>query len=180
MHSTSKAALLIVFSAFFASLVSACAPTAPETAFNEPDRTANRSVSAASVQPGWMFNTPDYYEFSPLVSNSDPMTQHPHQWDGQNWNTAKWNPRWTPTIAIRKFYNAGIFAAGQPLEPWTKPTVVLGPTFYQLSDLDQRRTLKLLVDYMAYLKEGYSYVSLVDWHTKDVVGAYTAQGMFLN
>ncbi len=180
MQLTSRSALLLVFSVFFASLVGACAPTAPESAFNEPDRTADRSVSAASVMPGWLFNTPDYYEFSPLVSNSDPETQHPHQWDGQDWNPAMWNPRWTPDIAIQKFYNAGIFAAGPALEPWTKPTVVLGPTFYQLSDLDQRRTLKLLVDQREYLKKGYSYVSLVDWHTHDVVGAYTAQGMFLN
>ncbi len=164
---------------FLVSLVSACAPGQPDTAFTEPDRTANRTVAGVEVMPDWYYNTPDYYQFTPLVSNSDPMTQHPHQWDGQDWNPAKWNKRWTPVIAIRKFYNDGIFV-NQSLSAWASPVVELGPRFYQLSDLDQRRTLKLLVDYMAYLKEGYPYVKLVDWHTHDVVGAYTAQGMFLN
>ena len=56
----------------------------------------------------------------------------------------------------------------------------LGPTFYKLSDLDQRRTLKLLTDHGAVFKRGYKIVELVDWWTHDVVGAYTAKGMFLN
>jgi len=60
------------------------------------------------------------------------------------------------------------------------PAVELGPTFYKLSDLDQRRTLKLLVDQANIFGQGYKAVDLFDWYTHDAVGLYTAKGMFLN
>lgn len=173
-----RATLPIVFPVFFGLLLSAVIST-PGFAYDEPDRTANRSVLGYPVYPDWLFNKPDHYEFSPLVSNSDPLTQHPSQWDGQDWDTSKWGSQWTPEIAIQKFFNAHIFER-QYLSSDSVPVVELGPTFYKISDLDQRRTLKLLSDQMAFFKKGYSAIKLVDWSTHDVVGAYTSKGMFLN
>ena len=60
------------------------------------------------------------------------------------------------------------------------PVVELGPTFYKISDLDQRRALKLLTDQANIFDKGYKVVDLVDWNTKDVIGIYTAKGMYLN
>ena len=177
MTTRSGTTLLLVFSVFFSLL--AMALSTPGCAFDEPDRTVNRSVTGLlPPPPDWLFRKPDHYEFSPLVSNSDPMTQHPAQWDGQDWDPSQWGPQWTPEIALEKFFRARIFE--KQYMGVTTPVVELGPTFYKLSDLDQRRTLKLLTDQMAFFKKGYSAVQLVDWSTHDVVGAYTAKGMFLN
>ena len=167
----------IVFSVFLGvlSLVMAV----PALAYDEPNRTANRSVMGRVITPDWIFEKPDHYEFTPLVSNQDPQNQHPGAWEGQDWDPSKWGPDWTPDIAIQKFFRARIFekqymAAGQ------MPVVELGPTFYKLSDLDQRRTLKLLTDRYEIFKSGHKVVELEDWSTHDIVGTYTPKGLFLN
>jgi hypothetical protein len=167
----SRIFLLFVFAAFFGG---------PSTGVaGEPDRTAHRSVLGYYAYPDWFFAKPDHDEFSPRVSNSDPLTQHPHQWDGQDWDPSKWNGEWASENTLRKFFRARIFEK-QYLDRNDIPVVELGPAFYKLSDLDQRRTLKLLSDQMAFFAKGYPTVKLVDWHTRDVIGAYTAKGMFLN
>ncbi len=171
-----KAALLFVFPVFSGLLMSAAAT--PGFAYDEPDRTEHRTVLGYPVYPDWLFDKPDHYEFSSSVSNSDPLTQHPHQWDGQDWDPKKWNYQWTPEIALQKFFQARIFVK-QYVNWHATPVVELGPTFYKLSDLDQRRTLKLLVDQTGVLQDN-SAVQLNDWYTHDPVGIYTAKGMFLN
>jgi hypothetical protein len=180
-----KMALPLVFTVLSGVLAAAT----PGFAYDEPSRTAHRSVLGYPVYPDWIFSKPEHYEFSPLVSNSDPLTQHPNQWDGQDWDPKKWNKNWTPEIAIQKFYNARIFTnqymsdehhlfSNSDAAP--VPVVELGPTFYKLSDLDQRRTLKLLADYFGLIGKSSGVVELVDWSTHDVVGVYTPKGMFLN
>jgi hypothetical protein len=164
------AVLGVVFAAFSA--------TVPAHAYDEPDRTYHRSVLGDIEYPDWIFNKPDHYEFSPLVSNSDPLTQHPHQWDGQDWDPRLWNKDWTPEKTLKKFFKAHIFTARYMRNHI--PVVELGPTFYKISDLDQRRALKLLTDQANIFDKGYRVVDLVDWNTKDVIGIYTAKGMYLN
>lgn len=170
-----RVTLLLVFTVFSGLLMSA----APGFAYDEPDRTANRTVLGYPVYPDWIFNKPDHYEFSPLVSNSDPLTQHPSQWDGQDWDPSKWGPGWTPQIVLKKFFKAHIFER-QTVGRNGAPVVELGPTFYKLSDLDQRRTLKLLIDQSGIFSRGYHAVELDDWYTREPVGFYTPKGMFLN
>ena len=169
--------LLVVFPAFLGLLVSA----APQGfAYDDTDRTVHRTIlGLPTPPPDWLYNKPDHYEFSPLVSNSDPLTQHPAQWDGQDWDPSQWGPGWTPEIALKKFFKARIFT-GEYMNRHHTPVVELGPMFYNLSDLDQRRTLKLLIDQANLFGQGYKAVNLVDWSTHDVVGLYTAKGMFLN
>jgi len=170
----SGATLLFVFTAFSGLLMSAV----PGYAYDEPDRTANRTVLGIPEYPDWLFNKPDHYEFSAAVSNTDPLTQHPEQWDGQDWDPSKWNAQWTPETTLKKFFKARIFT--RRFVNNRVPAVELGPTFYKLSDLDQRRSLKLLTDQSNIFGKGYRAVDLVDWYTHDVIGIYTAKGMFLN
>jgi hypothetical protein len=172
MKSTSRSLLLVVFTLFFASAAYA-------GAFEDYDRTSNRSVLGGYPLPDWITQKPEHYEFSPLVSNDDPLTQHPAAWDGQGWDPKKWGPGWTPEIAIQKFFNARIFEH-QYMYGGRTPVVELGPTFYKLSPLDQRRTLKLLTDQAGIFKKGHDVVELTDWHTHGVVGTYTPKGLFLN
>jgi hypothetical protein len=58
--------------------------------------------------------------------------------------------------------------------------LVLGPTFYKLSDLDQRRSVKLAVDQAGLFARGYSMVELQNWYNKKAVGSYTPRGLFMN
>ncbi len=184
MKLKSREVLLLVFSVFSGALLTGILTATPASAYADPDRTEHRTVSGYPLYPDWIFNKPDHYEFSPLVSNSDPLTQHPDQWDGQDWDPSKWGPGWTPEIALQKFFSARVFEKQYIdkgfMSGTEMPVVELGPTFYKLSDLDQRRTLKLLSDQMGYFQSGYSSVKLIDWYTHDIIGTYTAKGMFLN
>jgi hypothetical protein len=90
-----------------------------------------------------------------------------------------WNPEWTPAIAVKKFFEARIFSR-QYMRHGNTPVLEVGPTFFKLSDLDRRRTLKLLSSYTAIFNQGYDAVQLVDGSTKDIIGVYTPKGMFLN
>jgi hypothetical protein len=165
-----RVVLLLVLSAFLA--------VTPGFAYDEPDRTVNRTPEGIPDYKKGLFVRPDHYEFSPAVSNTDVLTQHPDQWDGQDWDPSKWGPGWTPEIVLKKFFKARIFE--RRFMNYHTPAVELGPTFYQLSDLDQRRSLKLLIDQANIFGQGYRAVDLVDWSTHDVIGIYTAKGMFLN
>lgn len=169
--------LKLVFAGFFGLWLIA-APAVPGFAYDEPDRTVHRNIFGMPVYPDWLFNKPDHYEFLPLTSNSDPKTQHPAAWDGQDWDTAAWNKNWTPEVAIQKFFQARIFE--KEYIKGNMPVLELGPTFYKISDLDRRRTLKLMTDSTGIFQQGYGLVTLVDWSTHDVVGTYTPKGMFLN
>lgn len=169
-------ALLLVFPAFL--VLSGAGLPAPAWAWEEENRTVNRTVLGIPVTPDWIYNRPDHYEFLPLVSNHDPQHQHPAAWEGQDWDTARWNSAWTPDKTLRRFFVMRIFE--RQAMRGDVPVLVLGPTFYKLSDLDQRRALKLLCDQSGVFAQGHAVVQLVDWSSADVVGTYMPQqGMML-
>lgn len=142
------------------------------------ERTANRPVSAAhNPWPDYMMQRPNYYEFTPMVSNHDPANSHDAQWAGQDWDTSKWPSGWTADSALRKFYAAGIFTRQNIASP--KRDVTLGPTFYTLSALDQNRTLKLLTDQVGAFNGTEAPVILRDHATHKVVGSYSQTGLHL-
>ena len=170
-------------------------------AYGESDtRTYNRTAPGVeNTNP--LFETPQYYEFSPQVSNWDEQNQHPDAWRGQYWDTENWNSRWTPQSASDNFFENGVFNKrymqaykksktlvkdGAKRKFFVKarkesvPVLELGPVFYRLSDLDQRRSLKLVVEQSGVLQHGYAMVVLLDWKTKEIIGTYSDQGMFLN
>lgn len=140
-------------------------------------RTANRDVSATINFPDWMIKRPDYYEFTPMVSNHDPLHSHDAQWAGQEWDTAQWPKSWTADKALRKFFAAGIFT-NQNIGGATRD-VTLGPTFYKLSTLDQNRTLKLLTDQAGAFANTQAPVMLRDHATRKPVGSYAPTGLQL-
>lgn len=160
---------------FAVVLLATVAPQAAH-AWDGGDRTANRSLGRI-FYPQWILNVPEHYEFSPLVSNNDPHHQHPAQWAGQDWDTAKWSKDWTPEVAVKNFFAAHIFSA-QYIKDQV-PVLEMGPRFYELSDLDRRRTLKLVSDYTQIFGKGHKFIQLRDWYTKDIVGTYTPGGMYL-
>jgi hypothetical protein len=143
-------------------------------------RTAGRAVTGERFYDGRFFMRAEHEAFSAIPSNHDAQHQHPAQWAGQDWDTAAWNAeKWTPEIAIRKLYAGGVFHRAH-LRSGKIPVLEVGPQFFRLSDLDRRRSLKLLTDHEGLFSNGRNMVELRDWHTHQSVGSYTPQGLYLN
>jgi hypothetical protein len=151
----------------------------PSSAFEE-NRTNNRSPSGILFFPNWLIAKPEHYEFLPQRSNHDPQNTMAPQWDGQEWDTAAWDGvNWTPEKAIERFYVNKTFKR-QYMSSRDLPVLVVGPTFYKLSDLDRRRSVKLLVDHEKVFDSGIGAVELRDWDTNEIIGNYTKKGLLLN
>lgn len=165
---------------FFSLVLSALLMNAPAAQAIGDERTANRTPEGNILYPDWLFDKPEHYEFLPYTSNHDPKNQHPQQWDGQDWDPTAWNSaQWTPEITIKRLYENGTFYK-QYFGKKTIPVLEVGPTFFKLSDLDRRRSLKLLADHGRVFERGYKMIQLRDWRTREVVGDYTSSGMHLN
>ncbi len=173
------APLRLLLTSVIAASVLMTAPARAQTQNNQgEERTANRPVAAdLSPYPDWMIKRPNYYEFTPMVSNHDPVNNHDAQFAGQDWDTAKWPKGWTADSAMRKFYAAGIFTRQNI--GGGKREVTLGATFFTLSKLDQNRTLKLLTDQVGAFSGTQAPVILRDHGTGDVVGSYSPTGLQL-
>lgn len=148
-------------------------------AYEDDMRTAARVVHGRIVYPSRIFNKPEFYEFTPLVSNHDVQNTMASQWDGQDWDTSAWNDLWTPDVAVKKLFENGTFTK-QSTRGKSIAVLNVGPTFYQLSDLDRRRSLKLVADTSKLFDSGFALIELRDWHTNKVVGSYSPKGMYLN
>lgn len=143
------------------------------------DRTVNRTVPGRMFMDNKYFQQPEFSEFLSTHSNHDAQNQHPQQWAGQDWDPAAWNKSWTPEVAIDKFYENRVFHKAF-LRRGKIPVLEVGPMFYKLSDLDQRRALKLIADHEGVFTGGYDMIELRDWQDHSVIGSYTQQGMILN
>lgn len=107
------------------------------------------------------------------------MNDHPQQWQGQDWDPSAWNKDWTPETTLNRMYAAGILY--HQYFSMKTPVIEVGPRFYRLSDLDRRRTLKLVNDYYDVGGNGYSFFEIRDWHTHGRIGIYTQdKGMMLD
>jgi hypothetical protein len=160
-----------------AALLAGCSSEQADPVGTTEMRTSNRTILGDVIYPKWIFDRPEHYEFTPLVSNHDPQNDLPAQWAGQDWDTSKWPEGLTPELAIRRMYAGRIFTR-QYLEK-KMPVLELGPEFWQLSDLDRRRSIKLVADYTHVFEKGHKAIVLRDWKTKKDLGEYTEKGMFL-
>lgn len=168
-------------------------------------RTSGRSLTGETIIPDHLIATDGYEEFSPDRSNADPHHQHPQQWRGQDWDVSAWEGSgWTADRAIKRLFDGNIFkeqyvrggkqslftmvkkeaektkaTKEKPRQP-AIPVLVVGPRFYQLSGLDQGRSVKLAVDHAKLFEQGYRVIELHDWYNKKVVGVYTARGLQMN
>lgn len=185
---TALATGALVF-ALAAAEVRAADPGEVRRDVSSEQRTAGRTPDGLSIFPKWVFQRPEHYDFLPMTSNHDPHHQHPQQWDGQDWDPAAWDgEKWTAEKTLKRFYHnhtfhkqylGGAKRLNNPKVQAQIPVLEVGPTFYKLSDLDQRRALKLLADYTDVFEKGYTLIDLRDWKSGKSVGHYTPKGMFL-
>lgn len=153
-----------------------CLITLPGHAHADEDRTSGRTVTGIFSRPFLAY--PDRFaEFKP--KGWDSRHYHPGQWQGMDWDTSAWNANWTPEATLERMYKSGVLYR-QYLDH-KRPIIEVGPRFYEFSDLDQRRTMKLLCDYFHIFDEGSTFVEMRDWKTHDRIGVYTqSTGMLLD
>ena len=121
----------------------------------DESRTSGRSVGGVVSRPFLAYPDP-FAEFKP--KGWDSRNYHPEQWQGMDWDTTAWNSSWTPEKTLERMYASGVLYR-QYLDRRT-PIVEVGPRFYEFSDLDQRRTLKLLCDYFHVFEKDFSFVEI--------------------
>lgn len=163
-----KVNLILVAVSFLLGITAA----SPAFAYAKSSREANHEIFGRKLRSNQLLPPENY-------SNWEQQRQHPAAWDGQDWDSSKWPPDMTADSVIRKLFKNRIFER-QYMQRGRVPVVELGPVFYKLSDLDRRRTLKLLTDQGGIFGRGYDVVELVDWLTRDIIGVYTPNGMYLH
>lgn len=175
----------LAYTAIVLALASGYAPSAhADFVRTDETRTQGRSVEAYQPEyPDSIMNRPEHYEFLPETSNFDPQNDHPAQWQGQEWDTAKWPAGWTADSAVDKFFENGTLTKIYRKRTW-RPSgqmleVDVGATFWKLSELDQQRVMELLCTREHVFDNGYKIVELRDHVTKRIVGTYTAKGLQL-
>ena len=142
----------------------------------EERRTSGRTADGIILRPFLAYPDP-FAEFKP--KGWDTRHYHPEQWQGMDWDTAAWNSNWTPETTLDRMYKSGVLYR-QYLDH-KRPIVEVGPRFYEFSDLDQRRTIKLLCDYFHVFEDNTTFVEMRDWKTHDRIGVYTqSSGMLLD
>ncbi len=171
----SKAKIALVSAVLLGVMVST-------TVWAAEERTARRTVPGVTLKKNPLQLRAAHEEHVPLISNYEEQKKEsllqPNTYTGEDWNPSLWPKPWTPSYTIKKFFEAKIFKR-QYMRNGKIPVVELGPTFHKLSELDQRRSLKLLTDNADIFKQGYRYVELNDWYTHEVLGSFTPAGLFM-
>ena len=137
---------------------------------NAEDRTAGRQVDGLNMK--YKITTHDPYRDLKSQGYNTRGT-FPHMWRDQDWETARWHKDWTPETAIQGFYDNRTFDKEFMRDDF--PALSVGPTFYALSDHDQRRALKLLTDTRGIFAQGHNKIFLYDWKTNEAIGNYSKE-----
>lgn len=125
------------------------------------------SPKAKKSYPNWEFNPktdPQFYKY-----------RHPQQWEGQEWDISKWPKDMTDKAILEGMYATNVFNR-QYVDDKGNPVIEVGPSFYKLSDLDRRRSLKLLADYFEFFERGNIAFDVRDWSESVKIGEYTRYG----
>jgi hypothetical protein len=117
--------------------------------------------------------------FEPYLQNgTDPQTQ---QYRLDDWVLTDWAP--TPMHAqkmVKDFKKAGIYRTYMTTQPrYGTSTLIVGPGFYRLSGLDQRRFLMVFDQVYQATAQRSGTLFLRDSENRHVIGIYTAAGLQL-
>ena len=96
----------------------------------------------------------------------------------------EWNPTaWPLSYQDKNKFTQNLFDSDIIRDQYIKgdavPVVVVGPNFYHLSDLDQYRLCKSLDMLYGATTGKYGHFLLQDWYSKEIIGAYTKNGLDL-
>ena len=175
--------------AFTAAALVFCAPMNTAKAQSMVDskdtRTSNRTVDATGASLPLHLRKTKHKQYSwsyrPALDPIWAKYRHPQQWAGLYWDTSRWPDDMSADQVVQAFYAADIFRRQYVVDRKyeSKAVLVVGPTFYKLSDLDRRRSLKLVADHFDFFESGFSGFDVTDWRTNDKIGEYNQRGFQL-
>lgn len=144
------------------------------------ERTARRAVTFKdSDMPPYLMHMKKRkkhsWSYAPTLDPIWHKYRHPEQWKGLGWDTSAWPEGMTDEDVLNAMYGANIFRR-QYVNRKNKAIVEVGSTFYKLSDLDKRRSLKLLADYFDFFGSGHAAFEVKDWKTRQRIGEYNKKG----
>ncbi|TNE29661.1 MAG: hypothetical protein EP349_06290 [Alphaproteobacteria bacterium] len=175
--------------AFTAAALVLCAPMNPAKAQSMVDskssRTANRTVDATGatlpLHLRGVKRKKYSWSYQPTLDPIWEKYRHSQQWAGLYWDTKRWPEDMSEEQVLKAFYGADIFRRQYMVDKKykAKAVLVVGPTFYKLSDLDRRRSLQLVADHFNFFDSGLSGFDVTDWRTGYKIGEYNAKGFQL-
>ena len=175
--------------AFTAAVLVFCAPLPSAKAQSMVDskntRTANRTVDAEGAPLPFHLRSAKRKKYSwsyqPALDPIWAKYRHGQQWEGLYWDTARWPADMSEEQVLKAFYGADIFRRQYVIDKkhQAKAVLVVGPTFYKLSDLDRRRSLKLVADHFNFFDSGFTGFDVTDWRTREKIGEYNEKGFQL-
>jgi hypothetical protein len=175
--------------AFTAAALFFCTPVNTATAQSMVDgkdtRMANRTVDAtgANLPLHLRMNKRKKYSWSyqPALDPIWAKYRHQQQWQGLYWDTSRWPEDMSEEQVLKAFYGADIFRRQYMVEKQykSKAVLVVGPTFYKLSDLDRHRSLQLVSDHFNFFESGLTGFDVTDWRTGYKIGEFNAKGFQL-
>ncbi len=115
------------------------------------------------------------WSFRPKTDPRFYKYRHQQQWSGMEWDPSLWTDDVTDESVLRSMYQSDIFRR-QYVSKKDRPVVEVGPKFYKLSDLDRRRSLKLIADYFEFFENGFVAFEVRDWRKSKKIGEYTRYG----
>lgn len=158
-------------------IAAACMIATAIPAMADDTRTAGRTVAAYKFNNKPVNPKPtDYSDVLPQFW--DAKDSHPAQWEGMDWDPKLWHSdKWTCSKAMKRFFDNGVFKRRTSKKG--KLIVEVGPMFHKLSDLDQRRSLKLLGSHFKVFENGHLRYVVRDGQTKKTMGYVTKDGVSL-
>lgn len=171
----------LVLAALFLTVLPGMEPKAFAMGHNaDPEfRTVNRSVQGFDRRFMHLRTPPEFLEFLPTTRGYHPKHTHDAQWVGQEWDYTAWDQKnWTPDRAVARLFDSKIFL--RQTNHRGAPALEVGEGFFDLSPLDQQRSLKLLSDYTELFVAGHDVLFIKEGRRGKVVGLYTPSGLRLD
>lgn len=101
---------------------------------------------------------------------------HPARWDDITWEAEKWHGSgWTADRVLDNLFHYGAFDKLE--EGGDTPSLHIGAKFFELSDLDQRRSLELLADHTGIFDKGYREFEIYSTPHRRIIGHYNRNGL---
>jgi len=103
---------------------------------------------------------------------------HPAQWRNIKWNPEKWEEMGgSSDLALQNLFKSGVFK-GTTVKA-KRPVLNVGAMFFELSNLDRKRALELMVQNSGIFDNGYGSFDIFSTKHGYVVGKYTKHGLIL-
>jgi hypothetical protein len=153
------------------------APVADYKTAAAENRTAGRNVDADQTQlRSLRYTAPQNEPYWEWKHGPDLEHDMPVQWRGQEWDPEKWQQQgWSAERPIANLFRFGAFEA--LVDRNGEAFLHIGAPFFELSELDQRRSIKLIAEEAGIFAKGYDALNIYSAPHYRQVGTYSRSGL---